>query len=252
MMRILSLLLASSLASAQVAVQEPEKPAPKAGVEPAKEAVLTLAAALEAIVDESEKRGAALSPEKLKALQEVDKELTRLVDPDGTKELLSRIMKNLSALRDAYTDSLIPQRQAEIEKGLKPINDRLQALADPESLKKIQAVQAEGRAKGALAAVRAALSIFYGDSEGQYPVDLRQLTENGKYLKELPPIEVAGHPRGAKIRLLTRVKDQFDLESQLDDSGQWLYVSDRNSSLYGTIVIDCTHEDSRGVPWYRY
>ncbi|HAH07732.1 MAG TPA: hypothetical protein DCM05_14625 [Elusimicrobia bacterium] len=246
MTSLLTLLLAAAPLAAQVAVQDPEKPASRTASAP-QEALLTLQTAVETLSNESQ-----LTPEKLKALQEVDRELARLVDPDGTKELLSRVDKNLAALIDESSAAPAPKRQAEIEKGLKSLNDKLQALADPEALKKILAVQAESRAKGALGSVRAALAVFSGDSEGRYPVDLRQLTENGKFLKALPEIEVAGHARGAKVRLLTRVRDQFDLEGQLEDSGGWLYVADRDSPLYGTVVIDCTHEDSRGVPWYRY
>lgn len=249
MTSILSFLFALPL-SAQVAVQDPEKPSARVEASASQEALLTLQAAVEALA--SAPQGAPLAPEKLKTLQEVDRELARLVDPDGSKELLARLEKNLAALLDESAAASPPKRQAEVEKGLQALNEKLQALADPEALKKIRSVQAEQRAKGALSAVRSALSVFFGDSEGLYPVDLRQLTEGGKYLKELPSVETGGHPRSSKVRLLTRVRDQYDLEGQLEDSGGWLYVADRDSPLFGTVVIDCTHEDSRGVPWYRY
>src|SRR6516162_6609630 len=45
----------------------------------------------------------------------------------------------------------------------------------------------EGATKGNLGAVRSALSIYYGDLEGNYPTDdLTQMTVSGKFLPELP------------------------------------------------------------------
>jgi prepilin-type N-terminal cleavage/methylation domain-containing protein len=46
----------------------------------------------------------------------------------------------------------------------------------------------EANTKGNLGAVRSALSIYYGDTEGYYPVssDLSGLTQNSKYMTTVP------------------------------------------------------------------
>src|SRR5436853_5565234 len=46
----------------------------------------------------------------------------------------------------------------------------------------------EANTKGNLGAIRSALSIYYGDTEGYYPVDsgLTGLTANSKYMTNIP------------------------------------------------------------------
>src|SRR5438552_13263251 len=44
----------------------------------------------------------------------------------------------------------------------------------------------EGASKGNLGSIRGALSIYYGDLEGQYPNDMAALTVSGKYLASVP------------------------------------------------------------------
>src|SRR6266700_639530 len=44
----------------------------------------------------------------------------------------------------------------------------------------------EGATKGSLGSIRSALSIYYGDMEGQYPTLLTAMTTNGKYLTAIP------------------------------------------------------------------
>ncbi len=44
----------------------------------------------------------------------------------------------------------------------------------------------EGASKGNLGSIRGALSIYYGDLEGQYPSDMASLTISGKYVTSIP------------------------------------------------------------------
>src|SRR3954467_4531931 len=46
----------------------------------------------------------------------------------------------------------------------------------------------EANTKGNLGAIRSALSIYYGDTEGSYPVDsaMTGLTANSKYMTSIP------------------------------------------------------------------
>ena len=120
---------------------------------------------------------------------------------------------------------------------------------DPVKLRK---AELEGAAKGSLGAVRSALAIYYGDLEGRYPESLDMLTVNMKYLREVPALEIGGHKRTTMVTRLRNVRSQAELEAQLKDTGGWGYVSDPDSPLFGTLIIDCRHNDERGMPWFKY
>lgn len=51
----------------------------------------------------------------------------------------------------------------------------------------------EGAIKGNLGALRTAVSVYYGDTEGVYPTDLSVLTSGGKYLHSVPLIHIPSH-----------------------------------------------------------
>src|SRR5271169_5017097 len=73
----------------------------------------------------------------------------------------------------------------------------------------------EANTKGNLGALRSALSIYYGDMEGWYPVDaLVSLTTSGKYMSTLPiaklpavPSLNSGHPDSAAVTGQVAVTD---------------------------------------------
>jgi hypothetical protein len=111
---------------------------------------------------------------------------------------------------------------------------------------------ADRAAKGALGAIRSALSIYYGDTEGHYPTKLSDLTLGGKYLTMLPKLQVGGHKPSDSVLAITAVSDMTELKKKLKDTGGWAYVSDPHSALWGTVVIDCTHADSSGRVWADY
>jgi len=51
----------------------------------------------------------------------------------------------------------------------------------------------EGATKGNVGSIRAALAIYYGDTEGLYPESLDPLTSGGKYLETIPQVKVPPH-----------------------------------------------------------
>lgn len=101
----------------------------------------------------------------------------------------------------------------------------------------------EGACKGDLGAIRSALSTYYGDMEGAYPLDLAALTVASKYLGTLPPAKAPNyHPESSAVVQQTASSD----------SGGWLYdpvASDANSGL---VWVDCTHTDTHGTVWTVY
>src|SRR5215469_2312760 len=58
----------------------------------------------------------------------------------------------------------------------------------------------EGASKGNLGSIRGALSIYYGDLEGQYPDDMTSLTISGKYLASIPNAKAPNyHPDTSSV-----------------------------------------------------
>lgn len=180
-----------------------------------------------------------------------------------TDELKDRIEQLERELREnAPALEGMPAAKALLNSRLKRLKASAEALKGTDRKAMIQVTllgqpapgaQDEGAAKGNLGAVRSALSIFYGDLEGRYPSDLSELTLNGKYLSAIPSIEVGGHKRTSSYRVIRSAAGNIDgLIPQLKDTGGWAFVSSPGSSQNGTVVIDCTHTDSRGMQWFRY
>jgi prepilin-type N-terminal cleavage/methylation domain-containing protein len=106
----------------------------------------------------------------------------------------------------------------------------------------------EGATKGNLGAVRSALSIYYGDLEGNYPTDdLTQMTVSGKFLPELPQaktpnyhIDSNGVIAGASQAVV------------VTNVGGWAYVNNNTDQSWGNIWVNCTDTDSKGSVWTSY
>lgn len=184
-----------------------------------------------------------------KSLRESEQNLRALGDPYGVQSAMRDFSMSLSAA-SSVSRGASPERQQKLQQELKTIKQRLSSFVDPATLSRMRGQQGEGQAKGSLGALRSALSIYYGDKEGKYPSDLSELIP--KYLTRIPAVEVAGHPSSSSVRILRKVKDMNELETRLKDTGQWLFVGDPASPITGTIVIDCTHVDSRGMKWFKY
>ena len=104
----------------------------------------------------------------------------------------------------------------------------------------------EGSSKGNLGAIRSALSIYYGDMEGQYPTDLAALTINGKYLSAIPKAKAPNYHADSA----TVVQNSGTLA--ITDGGGWAYVNAPGDSNVGTLWVNCTHTDTKGSNWTTY
>ena len=102
----------------------------------------------------------------------------------------------------------------------------------------------EGASRGNLGALRSALSIYYGDNEGQYPTDnLASLTVNGKYLTAIPMAKTPNyHPDSATVTTQT----------SSNDTGGWSYDNTVGDPNFGTVWVNCTHTDTKGNVWTTY
>lgn len=104
----------------------------------------------------------------------------------------------------------------------------------------------EGASKGNLGMIRSAVSIYYGDLEGEYPTDLSALIAAGKYMAELPKAKTPNyHADSAEVTLVWSF-------GELTDQGGWAYAGDPLSPSSGTVWVNCTHTDSKGSAWSVY
>jgi general secretion pathway protein G len=101
----------------------------------------------------------------------------------------------------------------------------------------------EGASKGNLGSIRGALSIYYGDLEGQYPNDLASLTIAGKYLTSIPQSKAPNYHSDAST-----VTNQ----AGSNDAGGWTYNNVTGDANMGTLWVNCTHTDTKGSVWTTY
>ena len=122
----------------------------------------------------------------------------------------------------------------------------LAAIAIPKFAELIRK-SGEGASKGNLGAIRSSLSIYYGDMEGVYPNQLAALTVAGKYLSVLPNAKTPSyHPDTSA---------ETDGTIAVDDTvntGDWAYDNVTTDSNMGSMLVGCTHTDSKGSIWTSY
>ena len=101
----------------------------------------------------------------------------------------------------------------------------------------------EGAAKGNLGTVRSALSIYYGDMEGLYPLDMEALTVAGKYLSVIPPTKTPNYHTDSSV---------VRAQTSANDLGGWSYNNVATNPNFGTVWVNCTHTDTKGSVWTSY
>lgn len=102
----------------------------------------------------------------------------------------------------------------------------------------------ENATRTKLGSLRTALSIYQGDTEGQYPAELSPLLQPGsKYLTQALPVYTSVHGNINSISYEASV----DLAA---DTGAWGYVN--SGAQLGTIYVQCTHTDVKGKSWNQY
>ena len=127
----------------------------------------------------------------------------------------------------------------------------LAAIAIPQFANLVAKSQ-EGRTKANLGTVRSALSIYYGDSEGWYPLtttgnNLTTLTLGSRYLQQIP---------NADLPVTTNSAGHASLSSEVNvqgDAGGWVYDNGGSgSATWGKVWVNCTHQDLRAQVWSSY
>ena len=118
----------------------------------------------------------------------------------------------------------------------------LAAIAIPKFAELIRK-SSEGASKGNLGAIRSALSIYYGDLEGQYPTALPALTIGGKYLTAVPMSKAPNYHADTSV-----VVNQ----TSANDAAGWSYNNTNTNANFGTVWVNCTHTDTKGSIWTSY
>jgi general secretion pathway protein G len=127
----------------------------------------------------------------------------------------------------------------------------LAAIAIPKFASLIRK-SSEGASKGNLGSLRSALTIYYGDMEGLYPTQLNSLTIAGKYLGTIPISRAPPfHSENALVRQYNGGCSPFFGMDDFDVGG-WVYCAFPGDQWFGTVLVNCTHTDSKGSVWTTY
>jgi len=103
----------------------------------------------------------------------------------------------------------------------------------------------EGATRGGLTSLRSALNIYYSDNMEHPTDDLSSLTADNRYINNLPIVKLpgTGHPENRHVSV------GASTAAAVTDTGGWAYVNDPSSHAHGTLLINCTHADSKGKQW---
>jgi prepilin-type N-terminal cleavage/methylation domain-containing protein len=113
----------------------------------------------------------------------------------------------------------------------------------------------ESSARGRLGALRSALSIYYGATEGWYPTDDLTSTLPPRFIPELPEAKLprtlysAGH-EGTNVGILTGAVPSA--ANDMVGGNGWLYDNTPLNATWGRIIINCTHRDVKGNSWTSF
>jgi prepilin-type N-terminal cleavage/methylation domain-containing protein len=115
----------------------------------------------------------------------------------------------------------------------------------------------EGASKGNLGAVRSALSIYYGDMEGNYPSDIWAMTIGGKYLGTVPVAKAPNyHTDESRESLYTGGCAATITNDWLNFAGTqpagWSYCPTTTDANFGNLAVNCSHTDTKGSYWETY
>jgi prepilin-type N-terminal cleavage/methylation domain-containing protein len=128
----------------------------------------------------------------------------------------------------------------------------------------------EASVKGSIGAVRSALSIYYGDTEGSYPTNLfTGLTTANKYMPasggspslgrfEIPANNNGnpGHKTGYYNNATAEAAVYYDTDGTNgvtpQDPGTQALIYMATAPAFGEVYINCSHRDTKNVDWTTY
>ncbi len=99
-----------------------------------------------------------------------------------------------------------------------------------------------GAAKASLGVLRSGIIIYYGDHEGKYPTDLKQLLPDAS--SYIPTNKIGTLGETDKI---IYTNDCADMCAPVTNEGGWIYCSNPKDRSFGTVTINSNRKDDRGV-----
>ncbi len=120
----------------------------------------------------------------------------------------------------------------------------LAAIAIPKFAELIRK-SGEGSSKGNLGSIRSAMSIYYGDMEGQYPTRIAALTIAGKYLGTIPLAKTPNYHGDSSA-------EGNGVYTGETGAGGWWFSNQSTDANFGGVAVNCTHTDSKGTVWSAY
>jgi prepilin-type N-terminal cleavage/methylation domain-containing protein len=126
----------------------------------------------------------------------------------------------------------------------------LAAIAIPQFSNMVAKSQ-EGSTKGNLGTLRSAISVYYGDNDGEYPMDTLygSLLPGNKYLQGIPPAFLPLTTNNIGHGMVLGIKNP-PLTDVVGHVNGWVYDNSGNGNpTWGQVVVNCTHQDLLGNPW---
>jgi hypothetical protein len=184
------------------------------------------------------------------SLETIRQQVPGLIDPTGLRQATLMLSQDLDHLFNEIPDSP-PAGLQPMTKALRALQSQLEALAGPEHQAEIRRRLREADADRTLHLLRGTVERYSREHDDWPPLEPARNLVPG-YLAAIPALELPGHKPESGIRVLRKVKDDAGLESQLKDTGGWVYVADIDSPFFGRFFIDCTHLDTRDLSWHQH
>ncbi len=114
----------------------------------------------------------------------------------------------------------------------------------------------EGATKGNLGSLRSALTIYYADNEGWFPMDVWSTNSTvladtliPKYISVIPEAYPAGHHGGSNnVRVHWAISG-----AHMHDGNGWIYDGMLDmDKFWGEILVSCSHTDTKSNNWTNY
>lgn len=99
-----------------------------------------------------------------------------------------------------------------------------------------------GAAKASLGYLRSGITIYYGNHEGAYPTDLKQLLPDS--VSYIPTNKIGTLGETDKI---IYTNDCADMCAPVTNEGGWIYCTNSKDRSFGTVTINSNRKDDHGV-----
>ncbi|MFA6316367.1 MAG: hypothetical protein WC943_03030 [Elusimicrobiota bacterium] len=133
--------------------------------------------------------------------------------------------------------------------GCQTLGEERPAVELDQEATEVDFVVKESRTLSILAKLETAIADFY-KTEGKVPRKLTDLVP--KYLADIPTVELVGarHKDTSAVQYYPAdiIRDGQIDGSRLKDSGKWGYAYNEKQVI---VFVDCTHRNSKGVPWFQ-